>query len=148
KSKLLDMKNMDGGLDVIIHHLPLSPLFLLANGYANGKEEDVVNIIRPMLEGSLEIMKKYPKSLHLVQSSFPGVRSNHIKQAYLYCGLVNEFSSASEKVIAGVKARFSEVRRALKRARASDAMPMGEINLMRNMLSDGYEARLSRALTT
>jgi len=146
KQHLLASKGVDKALDVVLHSLPLAPLALLANGYAEGRENEVLNRIKPHLTESLNVMDKFPDRVHVIQSSYSGVTPDNIRQAFLYCGLVAEYAAARSKVIDGVKKRMSEIRMSIRKARPSGELTAEGINLMRNMLSDGYEARINNAL--
>src|SRR5690606_18704370 len=83
KRNLLGCKGIDKALDVVLHSLPLAPLALLANGFADGKEAAVMELIKPHLEESVNVMRKFPDRVHVVQSSYSGVTPDNIKQAYL-----------------------------------------------------------------
>lgn len=148
KRNLLGCKGIDKALDVVLHSLPLAPLALLANGFADGKETAVMELIKPHLEESVNVMRKFPDRVHVVQSSYSGVTPDNIKQAYLYCGLATEYADARNKVIRGVKVKMGEIRASIRKARPSGELTFEGLNLLRNMLNDGYEARISNAAAT
>lgn len=148
RQQLLGSKGIDKALDVVLHSLPLAPLALLANGFAEGQEATVMELIKPHLEESVRVMRKFPERVHVVQSSYSGVTPDNIRQAYLYCGLASEYAEARSKVIQGVKSRMGEIRMSIRKARPSGELTAEGINLLRNMLNDGYEARINNAAAT
>lgn len=145
KDTLISGQGFGKPIEAVIHKLPLAPLALLANGYAQGKEADVMDMITPHLAQSVEMMAEYPNCVHVVQSNYSGVTADNIRQAYLYCGLASEYGEARSNVIRSVKGQISQLRVAVRKATSPDRSTSEKINLMRNMLNDGYEARLNGA---
>jgi hypothetical protein len=148
KRHLLGCKGIEKALDVVQHILPLAPLALLANGFADRKEASALELIKPHLEESVRVMKKFPDRVHVVQSSYSGVTPDNIRQAYLYCGLASEYADARSNVIQGVKLKLNEIRMSIRKARPSAELTAENINLIRNMLNEGYEARINKSAMT
>lgn len=148
KEQLLTAKGIGDGVDVVVHQLALAPLSLLANGFAEGVEGTVLDRIKPYLSQSVEVMNRFPDRIHVIQSNYKGVTPDNIRQAFLFCGLGNDYFRAQTKVAQGLKSKVSAIRLGIKRAKPSGELTAEGINLLRNMLNDGYEARINNAAAT
>lgn len=124
------------------HELPLLSLMLLSLGTISGMEDDVADLVRPALLSTLTHMRANPGALHTVAAAVGGIEEGDVVRAYLLCGLAAEYGAAVMAVEAGVRNKVKEMRLAVRRERTKPGANAGDLNLINNILSDGYEKRL------
>ncbi|NTF16943.1 hypothetical protein G6L37_00690 [Agrobacterium rubi] len=133
------------GQKAIVHHrheIPLLSVALLSLGLLNGMEDEVAEMIRPSLASALSHVRSNPGDVHTVVAAVGGLDGRDIIQACHLCGLSLEYGAAVKEVESGVRSRVKDLRLAAKRERVRPSADIPSLNLLGNLLSDGYEDRL------
>jgi hypothetical protein len=129
------------------HEIPLMTVALLSMDVLQGMEDEVAELIRPSLLSALSHARSEPQAIHTFAAAVGGLEPEDVVKACLLSGLAAEYASAVAAVDAGVRAKVRELRLAAKRDRVKVAADIPALNLVSNLLSDGYEERL-RKLTS
>jgi hypothetical protein len=124
------------------HELPLMTVSLLAMDALTGMEDEVAELVKPSLAAAASYMRKCPSAVHTVAAAGGGLEGADIFKAYLFCGLAAEYGMAVAAVEAGVKAKVKEMRLVAKRERVKPGANLPALNLVSNILADGYEIRI------
>lgn len=133
------------GQPPIMHHrheIPLMTVALLSAGALKGMEDEVAELVRPSLSAALSRVRDNPGDIHTLAAAVGGLEPADIIQACLLCGLAVEYGAAVNAVENGVKMRVKDLRLAAKRERVRPAADIPALNLMGNLIADGYEDRL------
>lgn len=129
-------------LSIHRHELPLMTVVLLSMGALGGMEDDVAELVKPSLSASISRMRSHPDAVHAISAGIGGCEPGDILSAVLLCGLAADYALAVSKVEAGVRAKVKEMRLAAKRDRVKANANLPILNLVSNLLADGFESRL------
>jgi hypothetical protein len=124
------------------HELPLMTVSLLSMDALEGMEDEVAELVRPCLSATISRMRAHPDAVHTVAAGFGGCDAGDILKAFLLCGLAADYALAVSKVESGVKAKVKEMRLAARRERTRPGTNLPLLNLVSNLLADGFEGRL------
>jgi hypothetical protein len=125
-----------------IHTLPALGLALIGSGRATGIEERILNELEPKLRKIVEAVKSEQDAYHVIRPSAPGVCKNDIVQAFFACGLGRQYASAAAMTQPAVRLHIKDMLLEAKRARIAGK----NANIVFNLLSEGYETRLTGLL--
>lgn len=125
-----------------VHTIPALGLAMLNSGRARGAEERLLNELEPKLRKVVAAMRAEQGVYHVLRSSVPGVKKNDIVQAFFACGLGQDYAVAAAQVPSIVRMAVKGMLLEAKKARVAGT----NVNVVSNLLSEGFEARLSRLL--
>jgi hypothetical protein len=127
-----------------IHTIPTVGLALINSGRADGAEDRVLNGLEPKLREVIAAMKAEQGVYHVVRSSVQGLKKNDLVKAFFACGLGQDYAVAAAQLPTIVRMAVKSTLLDAKRARLAGV----NTNIVTNMLSDGFEARISNLLCT
>jgi len=133
-----------GGRDLrlVVHSLPLMPLFLLSAGYATGIEDRIAARIAPHLAAAAKEIVSDPCAVHMLRPAAGQVSEAELRGGFIFCGLATELAAATASVDKALGAWVPEARLALRKARSSGGYPHEVLNVATNLLADGYGDRI------
>ncbi len=129
-------------ISIYRHEMPLMTVVLLSMGALAGMEDDVAELVKPSLSAAISHMRSHPDAVHSLSAGVGGCEPGDILSAVLLCGLAADYALAVSKVEAGVRAKVKEMRLAAKRGRIKADVNLPALNLVSNLLADGFEGRL------
>jgi hypothetical protein len=129
-------------LSIYRHELPLMTVALLSMGALQGMEDDIAELVKPSLSAAISHMRSHPGAIHTIAAGIGGCEQGDILSAILLCRLSADHALAVSKVEAGVRAKVKEMRLAAKRDRIKAGSNLPVLNLVSNLLADGFEGRL------
>jgi hypothetical protein len=121
------------------HVVPSIGLAMLHAGWADGCADRVFDALAPKLRAVIDDMSAHPSAYHVISTSPPGLDPDDIVQAFFACGLGAEFAKASERVEQAARAVVKGLAIEVKKARSAGR----QVNLVANLVSEGFESRLS-----
>lgn len=133
------------GQTPIMHHrhqIPLMTVALLSAGVLRGMEDEVAELVRPSLSSALSHARSNPGDIHTITAAVGGLEAADVIQACLLCGLAVEYGTAVAAVENGVRGRVKDLRLAAKRERVRAGADIPSLNLLANIIADGYEDRI------
>lgn len=133
------------GQQSLMHHrhsLPLMTVALLSAGALAGFEDDVAELVRPSLGAALSHARKNPQDIHSLVAGIGGIDARGVVEAFLLCGLGAEYAAAKAAVEQGVRRKVKDLLLAAKRERSRAGCNVASLNLLGNVLAEGYEDRL------
>lgn len=141
KTPLVEMPGQKP-LEILRHELPLMTVVLLSMGALAGMEDDVAELVKPSLSAAISRMRSHPDAVHSIAAGIGGCEPGDILSSILLCGLAADYAMAVSKVEAGVRSKVKEMRLAAKRDRVKPGMNLPTLNLVSNLLADGFESRV------